>query len=89
MLNMTMLTFTPDEKRKCFSVEATDDDTVEDSEQLELILSSPVPHIPGSTTVEITDNDSEVSLKVYYCSKCCKKVQNNFCLLLHRCCSSF
>ena len=62
MLNTSMLTFIPDEERKCFFVNATDDDTVEDTEQLDLILTSPVPHTPDSATVEIIDNDSEVSL---------------------------
>ena len=62
---MNMLTFTPGEERKCIFVNTTDDDTFEDTEQLNLTLNSPVPHTPSSTTLNITDNDGKLHYNFY------------------------
>ena len=67
-LGMNMLTFTPGEERKCIFVNTTDDNTFEDTEQLNLTLSSPVPHTPSSTTLNITDNDGKLHHHVYVCT---------------------
>ena len=66
-LVMNMLTFTLGEERKCIFVNTTDDRTFEDTEQLNFMLNSSVPHTPSSTTLQITDNDGKCFIVMLIC----------------------
>ena len=62
-----MLLFTLGEERKCIFVNTTDDRTFEDTEQLNFMLNSSVPHTPSSTTLQITDNDGKCFIVILIC----------------------
>ena len=54
---MQQLIFRSNESQNCVTIYATDDAIFENNEQLDLSLSSPVPHSSHSASVTITDND--------------------------------